>query len=162
MTVRCRLARIACGAFALLVVGSGAASAEVRPLSASLAGNGSLSGTNDPCVLQNNVTATGTDAQLGRFTWESEEFANYCANPNGVAVIGSFMITTASGDLLYGVYTTLGEFDAAGNLIIHGTYELDGGTGRFADAMGSGDLDAIGFLTPGLPVFGSLAGTIDY
>jgi len=162
MTVRCRLARIACVAVALLVVGSGVASAEVRPFSASLAGNGSLGGTDDPCVLQNNETATGTGAQLGRFTWESEEFANYCVNPNGVAVIGSFMITTANGDLLYGVYTTLGEFDGAGNLIIHGTYELDGGTGRFADATGGGDLDAIGFLTPGLPVFGSLAGTLDY
>jgi len=162
MTVRCRFARIACVAVALLVVGSGVASAEVRPFSASFAGNGSLGGTDDPCVLQNNETATGTSAQLGRFTWESEEFANYCVNPNGVAVIGSFMITTANGDLLYGVYTTLGEFDGAGNLIIHGTYELDGGTGRFADATGGGDLDAIGFLTPGLPVFGSLAGTLDY
>jgi hypothetical protein len=36
------------------------------------------------------------------------------------------MMTAANGDLLFGVYTTLGEFDAAGNLIIHGTYELDG------------------------------------
>ena len=149
-------------AWAALVLGTGVASATERPFSASLAGNASLSGTDDPCVLQNNETATGNGTHLGRFTWESEEFANFCANPNGVAVIGSFMITAANGDLLFGVYTTLGEFDAAGNLIIHGTYELDGGTGRFANATGSGDIDAIGFLTPGLPVFGSFAGTIDY
>ncbi len=147
---------------AALVLGTGAAFAEQRPFSASLAGNSSLSGTGDPCVIQNNETATGTGAEPGRFTWESEEFDSFCANPNGVAGIGSFMITTANGDLLYGVYTTLGEFDADENLIIHGTYELDGGTGRFADATGSGDLDAIGFFTPGLPVFGSLAGTLDF
>ena len=147
---------------AALVLGTGAAFAEQRPFSASLAGNASLSGTGDPCVLQNNETATGTGTHVGRFRWESEELANFCANPAGVAVIGSFMITAANGDLLFGVYTTLGEFDAAGNLIIHGTYELDGGTGRFVDATGSGDIDAIGFLTPGLPVFGSFAGTIDF
>jgi hypothetical protein len=147
---------------AALVLGTGAASANERPFSASLAGNATLSPTSDPCVFQNNETASGTGTHVGRFTWSSEEFANFCVNPNGVAVIGSFMMTAANGDLLFGVYTTLGEFDAAGNLIIHGTYELDGGTGQFADATGSGDVDAIGFLTPGLPVYGSLAGTIDF
>ena len=157
-----RVAVVIATVAAALVLGTGVASATERPFAASLAGNASLSPTGDPCVLQNNETATGTSTHLGRFTWESEEFANFCANPACVAVIGSFVITAANGDLLYGVYTTLGEFDAAGNLIIHGTYELDGGTGRFATAMGSGDIDAIGFLTPGLPVFGTLAGTIDY
>jgi len=147
---------------AALVLGTGVASANERPFSASLAGNATLSATADPCVFQNNETATGTGTHVGRFTWASEEFANFCVNPNGVAVIGSFMMTAANGDLLFGVYTTLGEFDAAGNLIIHGTYELDGGTGQFVDATGSGDIDAIGFLTPGLPVFGSFAGTIDF
>jgi hypothetical protein len=147
---------------AALVLGTGAAYAEQRPFSASLAGNASLSGTDDPCVQRNNENAAGTGTHVGRFTWESEELANFCANPNGVAVVGSFVITSANGDLLYGVYTALGEFDAAGNLIIHGTYELDGGTGRFAAATGSGDIDALGFLTAGLPVFGSLNGTIDY
>jgi hypothetical protein len=147
---------------AALVLGTSAAFAEERPFSGSLAGNATLSATSDPCVFQNNETATGTATHLGRFRWDSEEFANFCTNPGGVAVIGSFMMTAANGDLLFGVYTTLGEFDAAGNLVIHGTYELDGGTGRFAEATGSGDIDAIGFLTPGLPVFGSFTGTINY
>jgi len=157
-----RVAVVIATVAAALVLGTGVASATERPFTASLTGNATLSGTDDPCVLQNNETATGIGTHVGRFTWESEEFANFCANPGGVAVIGSFMITAANGDLLFGVYTTLGEFDSAGNLILHGTYELDGGTGRFADATGSGDLDAIGFLTPGLPVFGSFTGTIDY
>jgi len=96
---------------AALVLGTGVASANERPFSASLAGNATLSATADPCVFQNNETATGTGTHVGRFTWASEEFANFCVNPNGVAVIGSFMMTAANGDLLFGVYTTLGEFE---------------------------------------------------
>src|ERR1044071_7018319 len=91
---------IATGA-AALVLGTGVASATERPFSASLSGNASLSGTDDPCVLQNNETATGNGTHVERFTWESEEFENFCANPAGVAVIGSFVIPAATGDLLY-------------------------------------------------------------
>jgi len=138
------------------------ASAQDRPFKASLAGNAVLSPTDNVCVLRNDETGDGNATHLGHFEWESEEFADFCATPGGVAVLGSFVMTAANGDELYGVYTTLGEFDAAGNLIIHGTYEFDGGTGRFAGASGSGDIDALGFLTPGLPVFGTFAGTIDY
>jgi hypothetical protein len=138
------------------------ASAEDRPFKASLAGNAVLSPTDNVCVLRNNESGDGNATYLGHFEWESEEFADFCATPGGVAVLGSFVMTAANGDELYGVYTTLGEFDAAGNLIIHGTYEFDGGTGRFAGASGSGDIDALGFLTPGLPVFGTFTGTIDY
>jgi len=138
------------------------ASAEDRPFKASLSGNAVLSPTDNVCVLRNNESGDGNATHLGHFEWESEEFADFCATPGGVAVLGSFVMTAANGDELYGVYTTLGEFDAAGNLIIHGTYEFDGGTGRFAGASGSGDIDALGFLTPGLPVFGTFTGTIDY
>ena len=139
----------------------GDAAAEERPFKATFTGNAFLTPTDDPCVLRTNEIGGGDAADLGRFTWESEEFANFCANPGGVAVIASFVMTAANGDELYGVYTALGEFDAAGSLIIHGTYEFDGGTGRFAAATGSGDIDALGFLARGLPVFGTLAGTID-
>ena len=159
---RRRLFVTVAGIVAALVLGTGAASAQDRPFAASLAGNASLSGTGDPCVLQNNESGSGTGTHIGRFTWDSEEFADFCSNPGGVAVIGSFVITAANGDLLYGVYTTLGEFDADENLIIHGTYEIDGGTGRFVNATGSGDIDALGMMTPGLPVLGSFSGTINY
>ena len=45
---------------------------------------------------------------------------------------------------------------------ISGNYESTGGTGRFAGATGSGDIDAVGLLTSGLPVTGTMNGTIDY
>jgi hypothetical protein len=40
--------------------------------------------------------------------------------------------------------------------------EFSGGTGRFVDASGSGEIDAIAFLAPGLPFVGTIEGTIDY
>jgi hypothetical protein len=46
--------------------------------------------------------------------------------------------------------------------VIHGNYQFTGGTGRFADATGSGDIDAIAFLAPGLPFEGTFTGTINY
>ncbi len=151
-------AAISCGALAFAPRD---AAAEERPFKATLAGNSVLSPTDNPCVLRNSETGDGDATDLGRVTWQSEELADFCANPGGVAVIAAFVMTAANGDELYGVYTAIGEFDAAGNPIIHGTYEFDGGTGRFADATGSGDIDALGFLVQGLPVFGTLAGTID-
>jgi hypothetical protein len=152
---------------ATLVLGAmalspGMAAANERPFKAMLAGNAHLSPTDDPCVLRNDETAEGEATHLGRFTWVSVEFADFCTIPGGVAVIGSFTMTAANGDELSGEYTTVGLFDEAGNLIIHGTYEFNGGTGRFSDASGNGDIDAIGLLTPGLPVEGTLNGMIDY
>jgi hypothetical protein len=136
--------------------------AEERPFIARMAGNAHLSETQDPCVLRNDETVEGHATHLGSFSWLSVEFANFCTVPDGVAVTGAFTMTAANGDQLTGEYTTIGLFDADGNLIIHGVYEFTGGSRRFADASGSGDIDAIGFLTEGLPVEGTLDGTIDY
>ena|SRR6266850_3228062 len=149
-------------ALGLVAFAPRAAAAEDRPFKASIAGNATLGGTDNPCVLRSTEAGDGSASALGRFTWESEEFADFCATPGGVAMFASFVMTAANGDELYGVYTAVGEYDAAGNLFIHGTYEFDGGTGRFAEATGSGDLEEIGFLAPGLPVSGTFTGTIDY
>ena len=127
-----------------------------------LTGNAHLSPTDDPCVLRNDETGKGEATYLGRFTWADVEYADFCAIPGGVAVVGSFTMTAANRDQLSGAFTTVGYFDEDGNLVIHGHYQFDGGTGRFADATGSGDIDAIAFLSPGLPFQGSLEGTIDF
>jgi hypothetical protein len=47
-------------------------------------------------------------------------------------------------------------------LVIHGNYEFTGGTGRFTGASGSGDIDAVAYLAPGLPFIGSFNGSIDF
>jgi hypothetical protein len=146
----------------LIALTQALAIAEERPFMARMEGNAHLSETQDPCVLRNDETVEGHATHLGSFNWVSVEFANFCTVPDGVVVTGEFTMTAANGDELTGEYTTIGLFDADGNLIIHGVYEFTGGSGRFVDASGSGDIDAIGFLTEGLPVEGTLDGTIDY
>lgn len=135
--------------------------AHERPFAARLAGNASLSMTEDPNVLRNDETATGQATHLGLFSWVSVEYANFATVPGGVAVVGSFTMTAANGDRLFGEYKTIGLFDDDGNLIIHGTFRFTGGTGQFIDVSG-GAIEAIGYLTPGLPVEGTLTGSIDY
>jgi hypothetical protein len=134
--------------------------AEDRPFKVGLAGNASLSPTPDPAVVRNDETAAGQATHLGRFKWNSVEFVTFV--PGGVEVVGSFVMTAANGDKVFGTYATTGAVNAGGNLIIHGTYEIDGGTGRFEDATGNGDIDAVASLAEGLPFTGSLDGTIEY
>lgn len=136
--------------------------AEDRPFVARVAGNAHLSETGDPCVLRNDETGEGEATHLGRFTWGSVEFVDFCSVPGGVSVEAAFIMTAADGDQLFGIYKTVGLVDESGNLDIHGTFEFTGGTGRFTDATGSGDLEALAFLSPGLPFIGHFEGTIDY
>lgn len=138
------------------------ATAEQRPFKATVSGNAHLSPTDDPFVLRNDETGQGEATHLGHFTWADVEYADFGEVPGGVAVVGSFTMTAANGDKLYGELATTGSFDTNGNLLIHGSYEFIGGTGRFADASGSGDIDAIAYLSPGLPFEGNLRGAIDY
>jgi hypothetical protein len=138
------------------------AAAQERPFKAKLSGNAHLSPTDDPFVLQNDETGLGEATDLGRFTWADVEYADFGVIPGGVAVTASFTMTAANGDELYGTFTSLGYFADAQTLVIHGSYEFVGGTGRFADATGNGDIDALAFLAPGLPFVGTLDGTIDY
>jgi hypothetical protein len=145
-----------------MALGPNVAGAEERPFAAMLTGNAHLSPTDDPFVLRNDETGIGESTHLGKFIWADTEFADFGVIPGGVAVVGSFSMTAANGDQLYGEFSTVGLFDEDGNLVIHGTYRFVGGTGRFAEATGAGDIDAVAFLAPGLPFTGSFSGTIDY
>ena len=153
-------------ALAVLVAGATAltpaAAAEDLPFKARVAGNAHLSPTDDPNVVRNEETGEGQATHLGAFDWSTVEYANFAVVPGGVAVVGSFTLTAADGDELHGVHATIGLFDVNGDLILHGHFTLVGGTGRFADASGSGALDAVASLGPGLPFEGTLVGTIDY
>lgn len=146
---------------AVLVAPTLAAAAE-RPFKASLTGNAHLSPTPDPTVLRNDETGSGNATHLGKFQWVSVEFADFDAIPGGVAVTGVFTMTAANGDEVHGTYMTVGTFADATTLVIHGTFQITGGTGRFVGATGGGDLDANAYLSPGLPFDGRLNGTINY
>jgi hypothetical protein len=145
------------GAFTLSL-----AEAEELPFKAMLTGNAHLSPTDDPSVLRNDETGEGEATHLGRFTWADVEFADFGAIPGGVSVVATFTMTAADGDELYGEFTSVGYFADPQTLVIQGEFEFTGGTGRFADATGSGEIDAFAFLAPGLPFIGTIRGSIDY
>ena len=138
------------------------AAAEELPFKAMLTGNAHLSPTDDPSILRNDETGEGEATHLGHFTWADVEFANFAAIPGGVSVVATFTMTAANGDELYGEFTSVGYFADPQTLVIQGEYEFTGGTGRFADASGSGEIDAFAFLAPGLPFIGTIKGTINF
>src|SRR5688500_7468291 len=96
------------------------ASADDRPFKARLAGNTKWSPTPEPTVVRNDETAEGQATHLGRFTWKSVEFVTFV--PGGVEVEGTFVMTAANGDKVFGTYETTGAVNGDGNLIIHGAY----------------------------------------
>jgi hypothetical protein len=145
------------GAFTL-----SSAEAEYLPFKAMLTGNAHLTPTDDPAVLRNDETGEGEATHLGHFTWADVEFADFAAIPGGVSVVATFTMTAADGDELYGEFTSVGYFADPQTLVIQGEFEFTGGSGRFFDASGSGEIDAFAFLAPGLPFIGTIKGTIDY
>ena len=149
---------MAVGAFAAIPE---IAVAEERPFRAEIEANAHLSDTEVPWIKRNDESGEGHATHLGRFTWADIEFADF-STPGEVHVVATFTMTAADGDQLYGEFTTVGNFPDPGTLVIHGIFRFTGGTGRFAYATGGGKLDAIGLLTEGLPVAGTMNGTINY
>jgi len=153
------LALMAALAVGAIVSTPAAAIAEQLPFMAKLTGNANPDFTNFPEVT-NHETGEGEATHLGLFLWEDDETATF--TPEGVSVVGTFTMTAANGDKLYGTFLSSASFDAEGNLIIEGDYEFAGGTGRFENATGTGRIDAIGYFSEGFPVEGTFDGTIEY
>jgi len=97
------------------------------------------------------VQYTGQATHLGRFT--RTEYFNF----DGFGgIFGTMFFTAANGDQLYvdfdGQFTSLSTAE--------GTYEFNGGTGRFHDAAGTADFRAV--LGPEGRVEVDFAGSIRY
>jgi len=136
--------------------------ASAKPFKATLTGNANLSPTPDPTVFRNDETGVGNATHLGKFIWTDIEYADFDEIPGGISVVATFTMTAANGDKVLGTFTSVGVFADAVTLVIHGTYQVVDGTGRFAGASGTGDIDAIALLAPGLPFSGTLKGTLNY
>jgi hypothetical protein len=70
-------------------------------------------------------------------------------------------MTAANGDKLFGTLSTEADI-VNGSLIISGTFEFTGGTGRFVNASGGGTLTGVGALAPPFGITGDFNGTIRY
>jgi hypothetical protein len=112
-------------------------------------------------TISNTEVAVGEATHLGLYTWASEELAMFIG-PDTLQVVGlSFTMTAANGDKVFGTYEATGKVDF--NTFIGafiGSYEITGGTGRFANATGSGTIFADGNLLDPFEIIGGLSGTI--
>jgi len=115
-------------------------------------------GNRCPAVM-GTTTGTGAGPLLGKFTLSASD----CILPAGVQIgvdpannpvfssydfsSGQLVFTAANGDLLYGQYAgTLSLLPTGQNLLLYsvdGRITFAGGTGRFADASGSGHLGGV-------------------
>jgi hypothetical protein len=142
-----------------LSFGAPAATDELVPFSAQLEGFASLAFNPDGSI-SNTETAVGQATHLGFFTWASEELAVFTGQ-NQLSVVGSFTMTAANGDQVFGTFEAVGTMDFP-FVIFLGQYVIAGGTGRFANATGSGTTIGIGNLLPPFDIVGSLSGTISH
>jgi hypothetical protein len=140
-----------------------AAADSARPFGATLEGYANPVPTSDPCVLTNTEGGTGKAVHMGAIAWASSETVNFCTDPEGAEVQGSFVMTAANGDQLHGEYTTLAHPDfTSGVITFSGQWTIVGGTGRFENATGGGTLTGEGSLAPPFAVMASFVGKVSY
>jgi hypothetical protein len=142
---------------ALVSFGAPVAAEELVPFEARLEGFANLV-FNPDGTISNTEAAVGQSTHLGLFTWASEELAVF-TGPDQLSVFGSFTMTAANGDQVFGTFEAVGTIDFPAVTFV-GQYVIEGGTGRFANATGSGTTIGIGSLLPPLGIVGSLSGTI--
>jgi hypothetical protein len=150
---------------ALLLAGTIAIAAnpDSRPFKVTLIGNANPMPTADPCVLDNNEAGTGHATHMGNITFATHETVNMCTNPDGADVDGTFLLTAANGDTVFGTYHTLAHLDFGTNQVsAFGQFTITGGTGRFEGASGDGTIGADGSLLPPFEVLGGQVGRISY
>ena len=108
-------------------------------------------------VFFRSLSGTGHASLLGRFTMTAEWQINVLTTP--VKGVGSFTLTAANGDTLFGTSTGLGIV-AEGIAYIQETHTITGGTGRFAGATGTFIAGRVLVEATGM-FASSFAGTID-
>ena len=81
------------------------------------------------------ISGGGHATQMGAIT----DSQGHCQNPvTGAATDGEYVLTTVSGDTIFGSYSAQ-LIPAAGNTFsIQGQFTITGGTGRFSGATGGG------------------------
>jgi hypothetical protein len=120
-----------------------------------------------PVNLRTVSDATGIVTHLGRVVSTSR----HCTPP-GAEISGRMTLTAANGDELYLDYTGTCVPDTpeltAGEtyFVCENPFEVGGGTGRFEDATGSGNISArvlfAGFEAPDWPGSWTVTGTFRY
>ena len=89
-----------------------------------------------PVLAQTIVQGTGLISHLGKCQVYIDQMLDFTAQPPTLQ--GTVIFTAANGDKLYATHSgTSGASDVPDILPYFGTFTFDGGTGRFAKAVGS-------------------------
>jgi len=147
-------------ALALLLWASSAPADEVVPFKAFHKGFAAPV-FNPDMTISNTEVAKGVATYLGKYTLTSDETAVF-TGPNTLHVVCKlFTLTFANGDQVFGTYETTGTVDFNTFIgVFVGEYEITGGTGRFANATGSGTIVGVGNLQAPFEILGAFSGTI--
>lgn len=155
----CRAFVIVAVALALLLHVPSAPADELVPFEVNLVGFAAPVFNKDG-TISNTEVASGNATHLGLVTWNSQELATPISE-NQLSVCGSFTLTAANGDKVFGTYETIGTIDFSTFIgKFEGPFVITGGTGRFANATGSGTIIGVGNLLEPFEIVGSLSGTI--
>ena len=152
--------------FGLLLVGlvpAAGADPAARPLAGALTGTVSFvpdAGCPFPPALRTESEGTGAVSHLGLTTMTSV----HCS---GTAFAGTMAWVAANGDEVWLEYAGTGPIPTEPGEVyeVDAEFEVVGGTGRFEDAVGGGEMDAAFVFLPDQPAWPTtweIVGTIGY
>jgi hypothetical protein len=147
-------AALIAGALLVSLAGPVAAGDQV-PFKGTLAGTATVTPLGGPIVAV-EIDATGTATYLGRFTLE----APHIVDQSTMTAIGTYTLTAANGDTITASLAGTARMVEPPNVIaVTETATVTGGTGRFAGATGSIQVERVFNRATGVTT-GSLAGWI--
>jgi hypothetical protein len=129
---------------------------------------GSFAPISTPGVLTGTGVGSGHATHLGKVTVSASELLDFTVSPGNVVIRdGQLVMVAANGDELHWTYSGSGPVpNASGEVTFGGVFTITGGTGRFADATGSGTFEGSGSVVTGpvtvAYVTVSYEGTVDY
>lgn len=170
-----RMLAVGAAAALALLGGAGAASADAdRPFHGRASGQLTFPIVDTdicPGGMQTQTRADGRFQHLGRTVVYSE----HCTPPGPEVTGGVMRLTAANGDELHLTYDAVqldgpdifgGSVRVGESFPVVGTFTIDGGTGRFAEASGAGSLTARivyeGLDDPSWAGSWAFTGTVDY
>jgi hypothetical protein len=131
-------AALVAGALLLCLAGPVSAGDQV-PFKGTLAGTATITPLSPP-IVSVEIEASGTATYLGRFTLEAPHVVNQAT----LTAVGAYLITAANGDTITADLAGTAVMVSPPNVVaITETATITGGTGRFAGATGSIEVERV-------------------
>lgn len=161
--IRTLPAMLAAAAAVLLTTPPVVTAATTTPFKSDITAQASFAETPVPGVLTVTGSGVGHASHLGNVTVSTAETLDFVTSPGSLVIRdGTMVMVAANGDELHWAYEGAGSLpDAQGISAFSGTFLVTGGTGRFADATGSGTFHGTGSTITGVAIV-SYHGRIAY